>query len=163
MPEVTLHVLNAGVVLNMCRRCTPECLMRHVTDAGLFSQRLQMPLQIIPHAERAPGRTREEEGARIIAVGMPMIQASISRWRPGETGTKLSPSSVFVSPIRSSPLCRSLRASSIRSCGPSKIFNTQNQNLRWPQAAHGDRRETDEHGIPRRLKTVHRVSCGPWA
>src|SRR5688500_4787244 len=71
MPEVTLHVLNAGVVLNVCRRRTPECLMRHVADAGLFSQRLQMPLQIISDTKCASGRTWEEESAGIMTVRMP--------------------------------------------------------------------------------------------
>ena len=54
MPEVTLHILDAGVVLHVRGRGAPECLMGKIVDPDLLRQRLQMPLQIVANTERCP-------------------------------------------------------------------------------------------------------------
>ena len=73
----------------------------------------------------------------LLRSGCPAIHLTISRERSGGIGTKLSLSAVFVVPIRFSPLWRSFRASSIRSCMPSKssIRNTRISAARKPQTA----------------------------
>src|SRR5260370_12101867 len=71
MPQVTLHILDASVVLHVRGRGAPECLMGQILDPNLLRQWFQTPLQIVANAERRSGRIWKEEGARIIAFWVP--------------------------------------------------------------------------------------------
>lgn len=103
MPEMALHILDGGVVLHVRGRGAPECLVGQIVNTGLLAQRFQIPFQIIAYTERSSGRARKEESARIITVWMscdPPIDLAFEVRRHRD---ELSLSSVFVSPIRSSP------------------------------------------------------------
>ena len=52
MSKVTLHVLYGRVVLHVCGRCAPKRLECNAANAGLLSQWLEMPFQIISNAKR---------------------------------------------------------------------------------------------------------------
>ena len=70
MPKVGLHVLDGRVVLHVCGRGTTKRLMGHIGYARFFSQRLQIPLQIIAHTEGRTRRTGKKERTRIVAIRM---------------------------------------------------------------------------------------------
>ena len=136
MPEVTLHILNACMVLNVRGRSTPECLVRHSSNPGLFSQRLQIPFQVVPNAERGSERTRKQESAGSIPVRMhrdPRFDLALQIRRHRNEIVALIRFCV-TNPIFS---CLTFLESFIDSqLGTLEIFNAQDQNLGRPQSAH---------------------------
>src|ERR1035441_4294223 len=143
MPEVTLHILDAGVILNVCRRSAPECLVSYTGDASLFRQRLQVPFQIVPNAERGSGRTRKEESAAIIPVRMPRdprfdLALQVRRHR-NEVVALIR--FCVTNPVFSSlTFLESLIDSKL---GTLEIFDAQDQNLGRPQSAHPENPQYD--------------------
>ena len=135
MPEMTLHIFDGGVVLNVCRRSAPECLVCYTADAGLFSQRLQMPFQIVPNAERSFGRVRKEEGASIIPIRMdgdPRLDLALKvRGHRNEVVALIR--FCVTNPVFS---CLTFFESFIDAeLATLEIFDAQDQNLGRPQSA----------------------------
>lgn len=54
MSEMSLHVLNGSVILDVCRRSAPKRLVRKIVDPNGVREWFQMPLEIISDAECAP-------------------------------------------------------------------------------------------------------------
>src|SRR5664279_1811479 len=136
MPEVALHILNAGVVLNVCRRGAPKCLVGHTADAGLFSQRLQIPFQIVPNAERGSGRARKQKSSGIIPVRMisdPGFDLAPQVWRHRNEVVALLRFCVTNPILARLTFLEGFIDSEL---GALEILNSQDEYLGSPQSAH---------------------------
>ena len=70
MTEVTLHILDGPMLLDVCRRSAAKRLMRKVGDPYLLGQRLQVLLQVVADAEGCSSSIEKEKGVRVLALGM---------------------------------------------------------------------------------------------
>src|SRR5580658_5939144 len=70
MPEVTLHILDRAVFLDMRGGCATECLLCQVENADTLRERLQLLLQIVADAESCSPAIEKEKRPRIIALRM---------------------------------------------------------------------------------------------
>src|SRR5258708_3898188 len=138
MPEVTLHILDASVVLHVRGRRAPECLMGQILDPNLLRQRFQTPLQIVANAERRSGRIWKEERARIIAFWVPRnprfnLASEIGRhWHVVVALLCLCGADPILAFLA---LLEGFVDTKLR---PLVIFNPQYEDLCWPQAADGE-------------------------
>ena len=107
----------------------------HTEDTGLFGQRLQVSLQIVPNAERGSGRARKEESAAIIPVRMsrdPRYDLALQVRRHRDEIVALLRFCV-TNPVFS---CLTFFESFIDAeLATLEIFDAQDQNLGRPQSA----------------------------
>src|SRR6266478_6112632 len=70
MPEVTLHILDRAMFLDMRGGCTAECLLCQIQNADTPRERLQLLLQIVADAESCSPAIEKEKRPRIVALRM---------------------------------------------------------------------------------------------
>ena len=143
MPEVSLDILNRRVVLHVCCRSTTECLMGDTTDSRFFSQRLQVPFQIIAYAEGCSRRAWKEKRARVLPIRKcrnPCFDFELEvRWHRNKIITLVCLG--IANPLFA--ILTFFQRFIDSEVLTSKIFNPQNQNLGGPQTAYTENTQDD--------------------
>jgi hypothetical protein len=137
MPQVTLHVLDGGVVLHVGGRGAPERLECHPVNTSSLRHWFQVPLQVVPNTEGGSGRVWEQKRTRIIVISMPCDPSSDLateiRWH-GNVAVALSPLCGANPIFPFLALFQGLVNSELRAL---EVLNPQHEDFGWPQAADG--------------------------
>ena len=70
MPQVTLHILDRAVFLDMSGGCSAKRLLCQIQDADTLRERLQWLLQIVADAEGCSPSIEKEKRPRIVVLRM---------------------------------------------------------------------------------------------
>ena len=86
MPQVSLHIFNCAVFLDVRGGGATESLLRQIVDADKLRQGFQLFLQIVAHAEGRSPSIQEEKRPPVLALRMNRdllrnLAAQIGRYR----------------------------------------------------------------------------------
>ena len=138
MPQMTLHIFDRTVFLDVRGGCSAKCLLCEIQDADTLRERLQLLLQIVANAESCSPTIEKEKRPRIVALRMncdPFRNLAAEIRRYGHVAVALVRLRIANAILSQLPfLQRFIDAKLIA----FKVVNSQGESLTRSQATHSE-------------------------